>query len=340
MMNPRVRRVALHAPIVLVLLAALAFQAGALYYRYMDLPGPLPPNVGNRPGAVSLLPPKAAGAMIRFGVVGDSRGAGAFETLMDDLKREHPDFIVLPGDMSYSASDTSHMLFQVEMESEIKPACPVFYIPGNHDVGPNYPLPLWESQYGPSQFFFKYGDNLFIFAYIVTQGENADQEQKGFDFLASTLAKQAPGAKRIFVFNHVPTPGMGKFPDMGLTHGQEVLDLLRKYHVDYFIASHYHGLAECELNGTRHIITGGGGARLDDAARNFYHALLFEVQPDGVNMKIIRLDQTDFLAEDQFERICRLNLWPVMAFLPPLTVLADAAIAVLLVLAVRKCVAG
>jgi hypothetical protein len=193
MMNPRVRRIALYAPIVLVLLAALAFQAAALYYRYMDLPQPLPPNVGNRPIAVSMLPPKAAGAMIRFGVVGDSRGAGVFEMLMDDLKREHPDFIVLPGDMSYSASENSHMLFQVEMESEVRPTCPVFYIPGNHDVGPNYPLPLWESQYGPSQFFFKYGGNLFIFAYIVTEGENADQEQKGFDFLASTLAEQAPG---------------------------------------------------------------------------------------------------------------------------------------------------
>jgi hypothetical protein len=56
-------------------------------------------------------------------------------------------------------------------------------------------------------------------------------------------------------------------------------------------------------------------------------------------MKIIRLDQTDFLAEDQFERVCRLNLWPAMAYLPPLTVLVDAGIAVLLVLAVRKCVA-
>ena len=338
-MSPRVWRVALYAPIVLVLLAALAFQAATLYYQYLDLPEPLPPNVGNRPSTVSLLPPKAAGAMIRFGVIGDSRGAETFETLMDRLEHEHVDFIVLLGDMSYAATETSHEMFRIEMGSEVKPACPVFYVVGNHDVGPRYPLSTWEEHYGPSQFFCKYGDNLFVFAYLVSQGENADLEQKGFDFLARTLAEQTAGAKRIFVFNHVPAPGTGKFPEMGMTHGPEVMDLLRKYHVDYFIASHYHGFAECELNGTHHLITGGGGARLDDPDRNFHHAVVIGVSPGGIDWRIIELDQ-GFFSEDAFERICRLNLWPIISMFPVLTVVADAGLVLLLVLAVRKCVAG
>jgi hypothetical protein len=212
---------------------------------------------------------------IRFAVLGDWRGYGTFEEL---LKNEL-DFIVLLGDIARNPTDGDHKFLQARMSSVMDTDFPVFYVPGNHDIGPSYPLEKWKQTYGPSQFFFKLDGNLFIFTYLIG-------DETGLDYLEETLRHNASSVKRIFVFNHIP-------PDLGfgwgarvLPHQERLIKLLDTYQVDYFIGGDYHGYARVQNGATAFLISGGAGAKLAEGGGGFHFAVLFTIKDEKVQEKL------------------------------------------------------
>lgn len=272
------KRMSTIACIVLVLLFFLWEGYSCwLWLKYRNLS--LPHTFGNFEHNISTVETlgKARGE-IRFAVLGDWRGYGTFEEL---LKNEL-DFIILLGDIARNPTDGDHKYLQARLTNKLLADYPVFYVPGNHDVGPSYTLRKWEQAYGPSQFFFKLDGNLFIFTYLI--GSEA-----GLDYLEEILRHNASSAKRIFVFNHTP-------PDLGfnwevrvLPHQERFIKLLDTYRVDYFIGGDYHGYARVRNGATTFMINGGAGADLDEGSGGFHFAMLFTIKGEMFQEKLCTL---------------------------------------------------
>lgn len=251
-----------------------------LWTKYHDLT--IPHTFGNfRRNISAVETPNKANNEIKFAVVGDWRGYGTF----DELIKNELDFIVLLGDIARNPTDGDHKFMQVRITTKMLTDYPVFYVAGNHDVGPSYSLEKWERTYGPSQFYFKIDGNLFIFTYLT-------DDEKGLDYLEQNLRKNASSAKRIFVFNHNP-------PDLGfdwkarvLPHQERFIRLLDTYRVNYFIGGDYHGYARVRKGATTFLISGGGGAGLEDRDFGFYHSVVFTIKDEMIQERICILSRS------------------------------------------------
>jgi len=274
---------ALQVFLIVLLLVPIGWQLYCLYVYHQASTIPAPPHFGNSPANIREASAGGQNEEVRFVVAGDSRGFGTFELLMDQINVLKPQFIVLVGDISRRATEGDHLFLQLEMATEMVTKCPVFYAVGNHDVGPRYPRSTWEQTYGPSQFSFMRQGNLFIICDIPKE---PDEAAKGMQFLEDELRAKSAGAKRIFVFNHVP-------PDLGMSWKGEPLPqqerfmaLLEQYEVDYLICGDYHSYAAIDMGKTRLIITGGGGADLRGGMFSFHHAVLITAREDTVEERI------------------------------------------------------
>ena len=285
-MRHKAVRIVLACIVLSVALLAAGWQLFC-YCVHMEVSGVAPPaNFGNwernRHAAADDAMADASDHF-RFVVAGDSRGYGTFEVLMEELKKLNPDFLILLGDIARHGTEADHKFLQLEMSTEMQTDFPVFYVVGNHDIVPDYPPSVWEKTYGPAQCFFKRNGNLFILAFIP---EIDPQAEIGIRFVEKTLQEQGPHAKRIFVFNHVPPRVSPDSPFDGFPHQDKLLDLLRRYEVDYFIAGDYHSYACARLNGTNIIVSGGGGSRLKGGSFGFHHAAVFDVSDTMVQERL------------------------------------------------------
>jgi predicted phosphodiesterase len=339
MKRSRVLRLVLAVGVGLPLLLVLVAQALSLHYYLAARRTKLPANVGNFPSNVASLAPKNAQDAIGFAVVGDTCGYGVLEEIVQKLNLEPIDFLALLGDMTYDSTVEDHRFFQTEMAAEMQPRWPVFYIPGNHDIGENFSLAQWEAVYGPSQFWFKYGGNLFIFMHIPHVGaENGSADaEKACDFLEGVLKTEARGAQRVFVFNHVPLPVGADWEGRKVGARKRLFDLLHEHHVNYFITGDYHGFAEVERDGTVFVVSGGGGSPLKGGALGFFHSVIFTVSKRSVQRRLLVVPET-FHGEDSLERIVTLEVLPVLKRYLPEVLVADVAIIAVLFLLVRLAV--
>jgi hypothetical protein len=65
-------------------------------------------------------------------------------------------------------------------------------------------------------------------------------------------------------------------------------DVVERYNVDYVFADQHHGYAKAEKNGTKFIITGGGGQRLDEVEHGkFHHIMRMQVKNGSVTDSVI-----------------------------------------------------
>lgn len=319
------------APLILL----LAVQTVALCYSLLIPADPTPANLGNRPANIAALRAKAPGDPIRFAVVGDIQRFGVFERLTEKLKHEQLDFLVILGDLTYPpASPQSHRLAQLEL-AECRFSFPVFYIVGNHDVDRDlFPLERWRETYGPDQFWFKYGDNLFVFIHAACEEHAYDTNAS--QFLENALRTEGANVRHRFVFNHVPLPvGMGwKGRQLRDIEARRLRQIVREHKVDWFISGDYHGFASVVENGTQFLVSGGGGAKLHDSAFAFHHATVLTISGGRVQHQLVTTD-SGTVDDDAFERFLLLKLLAPMAEHPGQTMLANVFILVLLVLLLR-----
>lgn len=293
-----------------------------LWFKYRDIT--ISHTFGNFKHNISTVETSGkAKEEIRFAVLGDWRGYGTFEEL---LKNEL-DFIILLGDMARNPTDGDHKFLQARMSSLMDTDFPVFYVPGNHDIGSSYPLEKWKQTYGASQFFFKLDANLFIFTYLI-------EDETGLDYLEETLRHNAHLAKRIFVFNHTPADLGFNLGARILPHQERVLKLLDKYSVDYFIAGDYHGYARVQNGATTFMISGGAGAKLAEESGGFHFALLLTIKDEMVQEKLCFLS-TSFDPMRKLMRKALSNFIPFVGMHPFIMIFINVSCLVIITLLVR-----
>ncbi len=321
-------------PLLFVLLA----QGATICYSLRLPANPRPDNLGNWPANVAALPQKAPGTPVRFAVVGDVQRFGTFERLAEKIKQQPLDFLVLLGDVTYPPPTvTGHRLAQLEL-AECHFPFPVFYVVGNHAVHPeSFPLARWRKTYGPDQFWFEYGGNLFVF--VDTLAEASHGHTDASKFLDDVLRAHGSDVRRKFVFNHVPLAVGPDWSGRKMTgpEARRIEQLLYKYKVDYFICGDYHGFASVQKGDTCFLVSGGGGAHLKGSVLGFHHATILTVLEDRIQTRLA-VTTKHKAAADSLERSALLKLLPLMSARPVETALADVLILAVLFLLLRRVV--
>jgi len=337
-MMPLARRIwnAARIPLAGLLLAfvclIVSFEVYAIVTARTEGHAALPPTFGNFQRVVDLLPDDTEDEAFSFAVAGDTTSCGTYERLAEELKDEPVSFMVLLGDCVRDGTEGNHMYFRAELSTELATPYPVFYVVGNHDVDPErFPLSQFESMYGPTNFFFRYHNSLFVFLRALP-GYRMDET---IGFLENVLSTHRRDSDKVFVFMHIPPIHASTFAARNFENEEALVALFEKYHVDYVCAGDYHGYARGEVNGTVYLVTGGGGAHLKDAKFGaFHHAVVITVEPNAVHERILFVPRDEDL-EDGLERFALAEFVPWISARWPLVIFLNVAATAVLVCAVR-----
>lgn len=292
----------------LFLVVLIVVVATGLYVQSASIPKLL----GNGPKNIAHIKNTTDPNDFTFIVVGDVKGGTAtFEGLLDFSQLDKPAFAVILGDFVNYPELIQHKLFAVEMVEHARNFS-MFVVPGNHDINPDSPFQLkdFEEMWGPAQFQFTMGKNLFVF---LNDAPPYDETGEYLKFLEQILSKQAKESENIFVFMHVPPSGLNSsIMSRRLAGSESLLDLAKKYHVNYVFAGDHHGYVKTIKDGTTFIVTGGGGARLRGIHGRFYHIVRIAVKSGMVNETVFA-GKKHLETLELIERNIVIHLWPQIA---------------------------
>jgi len=286
----------------------LFFEAYTLFLFYTEGCLPLPENFGNFDRVRALLAQDKAREAFSFAVVGDTRGRGTFEKIVEKLKKEPLAFMVLLGDCAREGTAGYHCYLRAEWAEEMKTPFPVFYVVGNHDVDEEeFSVSRFEKVYGPTNFSFEYQGCLFIGLRILNSPYSTTESEA---FLESLLSTRQRDYKKVFVFMHIPPPISSDFRSREFENSEKFIELFNKYQVDYVFAGDYHGYRRVKLENTVYLVTGGGGGHLEKQKfGRFHHALVIKVTPDSVSEDMLQVKRQEEF-EDTIEMYALAEFYP------------------------------
>jgi len=188
-----------------------------------------------------------------FAVIGDSRPAGneIYENLRRQIEDHHPDFIIHTGDFVSNAVPNQMTEYFKSIEDY---TLPIFHVLGNHEL---------QESFQDGDFKFDYKDSRFVLI------NNSHDEFYGLKdnqivWLKDQLDDATPENK--YVFMHVPPSKPFEWlqdDKVNPFRGEdEFLDLVNKFNVTMSAYGHRHYFATTLFEGSRYLISAGGGAPL------------------------------------------------------------------------------
>ena len=288
--------------VFILFLAAAAFCIFEIYALLLfstENTESLPDNFGNFVSVREQIKPESGANDFYFAVVGDTKGCGTFEKIYDRIRKLPVKFLVLLGDCVRKPTEGYHSYFRSEC-NELRPPFPVFFVVGNHDVNENnFSVSRFEEIYGPTNFFFKYHDQLFVFLRILNRPY---KNTESLNFLEKVLKKERGSCERAFLFMHIPPKVTYDYQVKSIDGRDRLISLINKYKVDYVIGADFHGYARVTKGNTVYLVTGGGGAHLKRVKfKQFHHGIVFRVGKHSVSEHLIVVGRNEDF-QDQVER--------------------------------------
>jgi 3',5'-cyclic AMP phosphodiesterase CpdA len=147
----------------------------------------------------------------QFGLFESNKGfekeTELYEKAVVVINRLKPDFVVITGDLVNKKDDRAQIEEFKRVTATINPKIPVYYCPGNHDIGESptkKDIDAYISDYGYDKFSFKHKKSIFIgLNSSVIKSDTPVLEQLQFDWLNKNLSKNKR-AKHIVIFCHYP----------------------------------------------------------------------------------------------------------------------------------------
>jgi len=178
--------------------------------------------------------------------------AASYEFAVASINRLKPEFVVVLGDLVNKAGDMEQTREFLRISRTIDPFIPVYYVAGNHDVGPApnpETLAAYRKNVGLDYYSFRAGPvyGIVLNSNLIIEPKNAMAESEQQDsWLRKELeTAKASGAPHIMVFQHHPyflkdSQEPAQWGNIPLDRRQSMLELLYRYGVRYIFAGHVH----------------------------------------------------------------------------------------------------
>ena len=235
----------------------------------------------------------------QFGMFENNAGyekeTALYEKAVVSINKLNPDFVVITGDfVNDSKSDAQINEFK-RITSKINKGIPVYYTPGNHDLG-NIPdkqsLTRYKKNYGRDQFAFTHKGCDFIgFNSSFIKAGIQPSEQKQFKWLTREL-KKGRKATHIILFCHYPFFNKAAdepeaYSNIQPAYREKYLSLFESHNVAAVFSGHYHNNALNQYKGVQLITTSALGKPLGKAPSGMrivkiYHDKI-EYEYDGLD---------------------------------------------------------
>jgi 3',5'-cyclic AMP phosphodiesterase CpdA len=236
----------------------------------------------------------------QFGMSGSDNGyekeTELYEKAVNAINRLHPDFIVITGDLVNDKDNKLQIAEFKRITATINPSTPVYYSPGNHDIGQSpgqKDIDLFNSHYGNDRFAFQHKNTMFIgLNSCIIKANTPLLEQIQFDWLKKELL-QGKSDSHIIVFSHYPFfissfDEPESYSNIPVETRNRYLSLFKEYHVDAVFAGHLHNNESARYGEMDMITTSAVGKPLGEALSGLR---IVKVYPDRIESVYYGLDE-------------------------------------------------
>ena len=171
-----------------------------------------------------------------------------YEKAVAEINKLKPDFVVITGDFVHNGKASEQIGEFKRITAKINPEIPVYYTPGNHDIGQipdKESLKRYRKNYGNDRFSFQHKGSAFIgFNSSFIKAGLEKQEQKQYKWLAKSL-KNNQNADYVILFCHYPFFNNAldepeSYSNIGPEYRKKYLSLFEENGVEAVFSGHYH----------------------------------------------------------------------------------------------------
>jgi 3',5'-cyclic AMP phosphodiesterase CpdA len=200
-----------------------------------------------------------------------------YEKAVNEINRLNPDFVVITGDLVNKKDDKTQIAEFKRITGKIKPSIPVYYSPGNHDIGQSptqQDINSFISEYGSDKFSFRHKGFIFIgINSCIIKANTPLLEKVQFEWLKKELTERK-GADHAIVFCHYPffinnSDEAETYSNIPLETRNKYLTLFKENNVDAVFAGHLHDNASSKYGNMEMITTSAVGKPLAKAPSGF-----------------------------------------------------------------------
>ncbi len=204
-----------------------------------------------------------------FALLGDSRlNNTTLDAVLRDITGGDYAFTMHVGDQAGDFSG-SHFGWILQELQEVMGDEPFYAVPGNHDRNrddPDDQLRLYKRFFGQPEYWFAYGDTLFI----CLDSSNGTFSKKQAQWLDSILSRLRDSFGTCMLITHMPPID----PRPGKTHclksGVDQLKrIIQKHRVSALFAGHLHFFTQTEFGGVPLYISPSSGQKRREGSKHF-----------------------------------------------------------------------
>lgn len=213
----------------------------------------------------------------QFGFFEDNKGFSKetelYEKAVNAINRLNPDFVVITGDLVNNKDDNSQKAEFKRITAIINKKIPVYYSPGNHDIGlspTRQDIDSFISDYGHDKFSFQHKKSIFIgLNSCIIKANSPVLEQGQFDWLSKELVK-AGSAEHIILFCHIPFfinsfEEPESYSNIPIETRNKYFSLFKEYKVEAIFAGHLHSNSSAKYGNISMVTTSALGKPLGDS---------------------------------------------------------------------------
>lgn len=236
----------------------------------------------------------------QFGMFDSNTGfekeTALYEKAVAEINSLNPDFVVITGDFVHDPNSAAQINEFKRITAKIKPSIPVYYSPGNHDIGqvPNEEsLKKYGKNYGSDRFSFRHKGSSFIgFNTGIIKAKLEKPEQEQFNWLAKKL-QQSKKAQHIILFTHYPffnktADEPTAYSNIDQEYRKKYLRLFSHSHVTAVFSGHHHNNGLSTYENIQLVTTSALGKPLGKAPSGFR---IIKVYHDKIEHEFFGLDE-------------------------------------------------
>ncbi len=200
-----------------------------------------------------------------------------YEKAVAKINSLNPDFVVITGDFVHDPKSVMQINEFKRITAKINPKIPVYYLPGNHDIGQiptKESLKTYKRNYGRDRFSFEHkGSSLIGFNTSLIKAQLEKPEQQQYNWLAKKL-KKSQDTCPIILFGHYPFFNKTfdeptAYSNIDLGDRQKYLDLFSSQKVNAVFSGHYHNNSLSSYGNVELVTTSALGKPLGKAPSGF-----------------------------------------------------------------------